>query len=222
MYQHRIATIYLIMESTLDMKHGHEQIVDFEKLMFEILAREGIHPKNWTRWSDNCYGQYKSCFVVFDLLNCQKAISPNLEQVTYNFFESNEGKNLSDTLGSIGKAAFRRSSWRTTDGVVDLEQIRTRMENGLCKKDGRIGNFSFFHILTVPPTTRCDIKPYVKIQGISKVHCLRRRADGTVLNLRFPCGDCTTSFLCLACASLPGKSFEDASNTGAKSSCEII
>jgi hypothetical protein len=158
-----------------DLKHDHSQVSDFEKKMFDIFLEEGLSPQNWKRYSDGCPGQYKSKFVVWDLLMAPQILSKPLKHITYNFFESHEGKNLSDTIGSIAKTAFSRATWRTNAGLDTIEDVKNRMEDGLNRVDGKVGKFAFFRICVAPPIVRNQSRPSIEIKGILKVHSLRRR-----------------------------------------------
>ena len=88
-----------------------------------------------------------------NLLNVQKNVSSSLESVDFCYFESNEGKNLSDTVGSLVKQAIARETLRTTEGVGDdspdqrlaiAEELKRRVLAGLNIEDGKCGAFSFF------------------------------------------------------------------------------
>ena len=56
--------------------------------------------------SDGCSGQFKSRHCVADLMNsCSKF---ELTQVGFHYYASHEGKNTSDTIGSIVKSVLKR------------------------------------------------------------------------------------------------------------------
>ena len=56
--------------------------------------------------SDGCSGQLKSRHCVADLMNsCSKF---ELTQVGFHYYASHEGKNTSDTKGSIVKSVLKR------------------------------------------------------------------------------------------------------------------
>ena len=109
--------------------------------------------KHWKRLSDNAASQFKCQFVVNNLLNVQKNVSSSLESVDFCYFESNEGKNLSDTVGSLVKQAIARETLRTTEGVGDdspdqrlaiAEELKRCVLAGLNIEDEKCGAFSFF------------------------------------------------------------------------------
>jgi hypothetical protein len=84
--------------------------------------------------------------------------SCHLEGAHLCFFESNEGKNLSDCIGSQAKAALTRGSLMTSEGVGQqdspqieadiMEQIKQRMLSQLnIETDGRLGSYSFWRYI---------------------------------------------------------------------------
>ena len=85
-----------------DKEHSHQQVQQFEKRMFEIV-KEKVNRKikKWIRYSDGCGAQLKSGYVIADLLNVKDLFG--LENINFNYFESHEGKNISDQIGSIVK-----------------------------------------------------------------------------------------------------------------------
>ena len=88
-----------------DKDHSHQQVQQFEKRMFNILQEKLNRPiKNWIRYSDGCKGQFKSGYVAADLFQAPELF--NVEHAEFNFFESHEGKSISDSIGTIIKCAF--------------------------------------------------------------------------------------------------------------------
>ena len=85
-----------------DKEHSHQQIQQFEHRMFEIV-REKLHcPLNhWIRYSDVCWAQFKSGYVVADMLRATE--NYQVKSVSFKYFESHEGKSCSDSIGSIAK-----------------------------------------------------------------------------------------------------------------------
>ena len=52
-----------------DKEHSHQQIQQLEQSMFEIVHENLQHPLNyWIRYSDECGPQFKSGYVVADML----------------------------------------------------------------------------------------------------------------------------------------------------------
>jgi hypothetical protein len=141
-----------------DTHHGFQQVAQFEKRALEIFGLEVFVPEGYIRWSDGAASQFKSRFVLHNLLHVDELISPHLKTALYCFFESHEGKNASDTLGSIIKAAIGRASMTTQQGfggpsdeegeeqieLTILRQLKERIMSTLnFGEDGRLGTFSF-------------------------------------------------------------------------------
>jgi hypothetical protein len=55
----------------------------------ELIKQKIFTPKGWSRYSDNCNGQYQSQFVLYDLINVVNAVSPTLVDVEFMYFEPN-------------------------------------------------------------------------------------------------------------------------------------
>ena len=47
----------------------------------------------------------------------------NLEQASFDYFEANEGKNVSDTIGSIDKCAYVRCMHKHEQGIHSVKDI---------------------------------------------------------------------------------------------------
>ena len=105
-----------------DKNHDYTQVEAFEARAFEIY-HEKISPnsKHWKRFSDGCRSQFWFCFVAADMVKMHSKLS--LEYISYNRFDVNEGKSISDTLGSIVKCAFNRAIVKEDEGVTSLEDI---------------------------------------------------------------------------------------------------
>ena len=116
--------------------------------MVEVMEEEAFSPETITRWSDNCASQFKSGKVVADLIDIKDRVSPNLKSARFCFFESHEGKNLSDTIGSMAKGALSRATLRTLSGVGNnpeevVLEVKERLLSNLKFIEGRVGSFSF-------------------------------------------------------------------------------
>ena len=121
--------------------------------MWKIFPTVGVKATHWIRKTDNAACQFKCQYVLNNLLKIRKKVSSSLESVRFDYFEANEGKNLSDTLGSIAKQAIERESLRASDGVGDnspdqrmviAHELKRRLLAGLHFDDGQVGTFSFF------------------------------------------------------------------------------
>ena len=90
--------------------------------------------------SDRCSGQFKSRHCVADLMNsCSKF---ELPQFGFHYYASHEGKNTSDTIGSIVKSALKRGMFKhpqikihSHDAVINI--IRSEVKE-------RTKRFDFF------------------------------------------------------------------------------
>ena len=106
-----------------DKNHDYQQVEAFEARAFEIF-REKIRPniKHRKRFSNGCGSQFWSRFVAADMVKMHSKLS--LENNSYDRFEANEGKSISDTLlGSTVKCAFNRETVKKDKGVTLLADI---------------------------------------------------------------------------------------------------
>ena len=104
--------------------------------MFEIIREKLGRPvTSWKRFSDGCDGQFQSRFGIVDLMEPCKRFS--LEHASYDYFEANEGKNISETIGPIIKCAYVCAMLRHKQGICCLKdnvsiKIQTKNDH---KKD---------------------------------------------------------------------------------------
>ena len=81
-------------------EHSHQQIQQLEQSMFEIVHENLQHPLNyWIRYSDECGPQFKSGYVVADMLRATENYL--VKNVSFNYFESHEGRSCSESIESI-------------------------------------------------------------------------------------------------------------------------
>ena len=107
----------------------------FEQELFKLLQEEwGVRPKVWHRWSDQvghlqctffyidifqCSAQFKSMYTLQDLYEAPERFNFAWGAVVlWHYFEVGEGKNESDSLGSIIRLAFKRAVLRETDRAI--------------------------------------------------------------------------------------------------------
>ena len=97
-----------------DMSHDYEQVEQFEKRLVDIHRDKfGMEVKYWVRDSEGCQGEFKSQKTVLKLAEAPINVL-NLDKdetdfkVDFNFFESHEGKNKSDGIGSLVKMYLER------------------------------------------------------------------------------------------------------------------
>ena len=118
----------------------------------------GFRPTSLFRWSDQCTAQFRSKFVLYCLLHYRERVASYVKDVAFFYFESHEGKNLSDTAGGLGKQAYDRVVGRTSiveDGLGEagdgddplariVEQVIAKIRSGLTYDGDRVGDFVFF------------------------------------------------------------------------------
>ena len=153
-----------------DKIHGHQQVKAFENRMFEMVRNDfGLNVTHWQRWSDGCRAQFKSKFVNSDLLKAKE--SCQLENASFSYFEAHEGKNTSDTIGSIVKCAFLKGIAKENRGIgkaSDIVELVARNTKTETKK------FDFFVVEEFLSMERIEEhdRPNFEIKGIAKVHQL--------------------------------------------------
>ena len=109
-----------------DKQHGHQQVGKFEQCIVEIIRSQlGRQVNDWTRMSDGCGAQFKSRICVADLMKACKTY--DLKQPAFHYFASHEGKNTSDTIGSIVKSLLQQGMFknneieiRSADSVIEI------------------------------------------------------------------------------------------------------
>ena len=108
--------------------------------------------EDWEKFTDQCACQFRCQFVTHNLLRVQENVSPHLRNVKFNYFESHEGKNFSDTIGALAKQAlYRPMKWSSilSDGVGDVspdadqemviaEQVKQMIISGMNYENGTV------------------------------------------------------------------------------------
>ena len=113
-----------------DKKHDMQQVHAFERRMFEILCSKIPHEINyWQRWADGCSGQFRSQFCNASCIRAKDDFG--LQTVSWQYFEAHEGKNLSDTLGSIAKCEVKRQMAQYSHGVQTAADVVTLLHKGV-------------------------------------------------------------------------------------------
>ena len=113
-----------------DKKHNHQQVERFELLAFTIIQNLlNRQIKHWKRFSDGCVGQFRSRFVAARMFEMKDELE--LDSLSYELFEANEGKNTSDTIGSIVKCAFLRGIYQQDDGIANIDDMVSLIESQL-------------------------------------------------------------------------------------------
>ena len=182
-----------------DKDHSHQQVQQFEKRMFELVRDKLKRPvNNWIRYSDGCSAQFKSGFAIADMFESKELF--NLNGVSFNFFESHEGKSVSDSIGSIVKCAFIRGMMKSEGGVQDLNDIHELIESQIKDKTEK---FDFFVVEKFGSFKKKSSKSrsYCKVTGIMALHSFKLLNDCVYLSA-LTCVDCQINELCDACLKL--------------------
>ena len=189
-----------------DTQHDHQQVGKFEQRMFEIIREQLGRPINyWARMSDGCFGQFKSRHCVADLMHASKTY--NLKQVGFHYFASHEGKNTSDTIGSIVKSALKRGMFKQPETEVRTDVKVVEIIHAEVKE--RTKKFDLFIIEKLDKFGRTpdDERDALEITGIQRVHSLVAR-DGTLYIEELSCTKCTVNSVCTDCLLKPGATEE--------------
>ena len=139
-----------------DKRHCYEQVEKFEKRALEICEQEcGQVFKNWTRWSDNCSGQFKSRKTLGKFVKASVAVLGQGEddhcKVSWEFLEANEAKNESDTIGGFVKTALRHVMLRDPNIVImSGEEMVNTIKTGLDKSLLGSSKYRFVHVEAFP------------------------------------------------------------------------
>ena len=188
---HKGAVVFL----SDDKKHDLQQVASFEKRMFEIVRSLIPHPVlKWQRWTDGCGEQFRSRFCNSDCLKANEKFG--LEKSSWEYFEAHEGKNTSDTIGSLIKCAFLRAivnhpgEIRCAKDVVNLLSIMPESTE----------KFSFFVVEEFPEINRIpsEKREEIVIKNILSMHSLKN-INGTLFAQKLTCTECTPSTFCEDC-----------------------
>ena len=164
--------------------------------MFSILRdQQSFKIKHWNRWTDGCGAQFKSRFVNIDLLKVKEVF--DLESVTYSYFEAHEGKNVSDTTGSIVKCAFLKAIAKENEGISNSKDVVRLIKEATKLQTPK---FDFFLVDEFPFVERIPEKERDSfiINGITKLHHLVVKDNG-ILADETPCVNCCPDMLCEEC-----------------------
>ena len=171
-----------------DKDHCHQQVQKFEERMMEILREKLNRPlTNWVRYSDGCKGQFKSGYCVADLFKATEKF--NIKNATFNFFESHEGKSTSDTIGSIVKCAFIRATFKSEQGITDIDDI-LGLINSEIKPSTKKFNFFIAEKFGQFPKETSNSHNFCKVPGIMGLHSFKLCGDEISL-LGLTCTECS-------------------------------
>ena len=156
--------------------------------MFEIICEKLHHPLNhWIHYSDGRGTQFKSGYVVADMLHATE--NYQVKSVSFNYFESHEGKSCSDSIGSIVKCLFTRGMLKSQQAVSNIDDILAVIQN---ESKQFTKKFDFFIVEKVGWFQKrlANSRESCKIDGIMALHSLK--FDGHKIILRdLTCSECS-------------------------------
>lgn len=113
-----------------------------------------------------------------------------------------EGKNESDSLGSIVKLAYCRALHRNRDRAArTVEEVAELIRENLAMSTEKL---DFIEIKVVDEFSR-DKKPTgIPMKGIQKVHHMTKKPDGSIITRELTCHQCITQqSCCKECQKIP-------------------
>ena len=174
-----------------DKRHDYQQVCKFEKRMFEIARTHCPNPIK--------IGLDSVALVLFSLgpekLMGKLISAPddfNVLNVSFEYFEANEGKNVSDSIGSIVKCAFQRGITKQNEGVSTCSEIVNIIKSEVKASTSK---FDFFVVEEFDAFERADNQQEYPLPGILNVHSLKLHPCRILAN-KLSCMQCTTSSFC--------------------------
>ena len=109
-----------------------------EKRAMEIHKEKfGLEPRYWHRVTDGCQGEFKSLKTTLRLAASPTSVLDLSEDdtdylITWNYYESHEGKSRSDGIGAVVKNSIERGIRKRPGTIVTraseaVEVIKTEM-----------------------------------------------------------------------------------------------
>ena len=173
-----------------DKTHDHQQVEQFEIRAFHIIRELLKRPiNNWKRFSDGCAGQVAA--RMFDM-----KWELELDNLSYDLFEANKGKNTSDTIGSIVKCAFLRGIYQQDEGLTSIEDMIGLIKSHL---KSSMEKFQLFIVESFGRTERTTKRKELVIPEITKVHSIVMHGDTLIPKYR-TCLACRIDKVCEECA----------------------
>ena len=123
-----------------------------------------------------------------------------LQSISYDRFEANEGKSVSDSLGSISKCAFLRGVVKKDEGISSLTDVIDLIRSELNVSTKK---FKFFEVLPFDFIERKVTRPELVIPNVSKKHSVTVRGDDVISHV-WTCTDCTVATMCENCKKAKG------------------
>ena len=162
-----------------------------ERMAVDAIAEKfGFRPTGFRRFSDQCAKQFKSRFTTWNLsvAPVELGLVSGEIWVEHHFYEVGHGKNESDRLGALGKAAYTRAMTGrgSSETPTSMEEIAGLIRSCLPGKGGD----DFLEVVVVPPLERPGEHGQIPVEGIQQLHSLTRLPDGTILGRRLSCQEC--------------------------------
>ena len=115
----------------------------------------------------------------------------NLEHASFNYFEGNEGKNISDTVISIVKCAYLRDMLKHEQGIHRVKDIVSVIKSELKTTTEK---FTYFLVEEFGTTESITSRDECLIDGMMKLQRLVTQNDKVILLPR-TCTNCTVSVI---------------------------
>ena len=173
-----------------DRLHDFQQIEKFEQLVFEYMReKHGVQAQVWWRWTDQCSAQFKSQLCNEKLRIAHKKMKMiEGAEVHFFYFETGEGKNESDSWGSIIKLAYSRAvSYNTDSANRKVSEIKNMIKEQLGDHSDK---FDFMELFEVEPFERDQRPKGIPLKGIRKMHHISQTKDGNLIARDITCMDC--------------------------------
>jgi hypothetical protein len=142
----------------------------------------------------------QSGYTVYNLSQAPKLLGlAGAGRASHQFYEVGHGKNESDRLGAVAKAALLRGlageAWDQSPTTV--EEIAGIIDRNLPKK----GKEDFFKVIVMPPLERADPATlgYIPVQGSRKMYSLVRTEKGEIVGQALSCRTCAAGEVGSAC-----------------------
>ena len=104
--------------------HDWEQVEGMERRAMDIHREEfQLQPRYWHRVTDGCQGEFKSLKTTLRLAaSPQNVLSlPETDKdflISWNYFESHEGKSRSDGIGALVKTTLEKAIRKRPGTIV--------------------------------------------------------------------------------------------------------
>ena len=192
-----------------DLKHDRHQVEVFHKRILSFVKEEfGVEALEESRYTDQCSQQFKSQYTVYDLVSNQPGI-----WVNWVFYETGEGKNLSDLLGALFKTAYIRGVATSDTTVGSAHTISEIINLARPNLNETSKKFDFIIIEEIKPFKRPCLaeEKGIIIKGIQKQHHLTRTPDNMLYTREIACKQCIQLrfSMCEACQKLTPVSIKE-------------